>query len=130
MQNPFCNLLRPPLIELVGTDITADTTSDIHLRLILATALGAPPNQLAICVLDNIDFAIETTDLTIVALGVELCIHNVIIDVLNDRQHSRNVGGHIGNLYIRNGAASGKCLELRFKIEFGKGINRFSNMNP
>ena len=56
-------------------------------------------HQLAI-VFDNLDFPIETAYLTVVALGVEFGIHDVIVDKLHYTNNSLQVVLHVGNLYV------------------------------
>ena len=61
--------------------------------------MRAFPHQLTI-VLDNLDFPIETAYLTVVALGVEFGIHDVIVDKLHYTNNSLQVVLHVGNLYV------------------------------
>ena len=88
MQNAITNLFSTSLIPELSSDISARTTRYIELFLITVTTMRAFPHQLAI-VFDNLDFPVETAYLTVVALGVEFGIHDVIVDKLHYTNNSR-----------------------------------------
>ena len=101
---------------------TAGSPSHVQLVLVTVPTLGAFPDQLA-AVLDNFDFAVETAHLAVVALGVQFGVHDVIIDELHQRQHSRDVALHVGNFHIADGAAGGEVLKFRLEAELLESVN-------
>lgn len=72
MQHPFCNFLRPALIEEVRTEITAGSPADIHCPLIPIAAVRTFPQVFAVLA-DDSDFAVITTSLTVATVLQALC---------------------------------------------------------
>ena len=99
MQNAIPTLYCPSQNPELSSDISARTTRYIELFLVAITTMRAFPHQLTI-VLDNLDFPVETAYLTVVALGVEFGIHDVIVDKLHYTTNSLQVVLHVGNLYV------------------------------
>ena len=128
MQHSFFNLLRSALIPELRTDIAAGTACNIHFVLVLIAAVGANPNEFAVF-FGNLDFTVIAADLAIVALGVELGIHNIVINELDDFQHRRNILLHIRHFDIGNRAARRKGLEFGFQRQFLKRVNRLGHMD-
>ena len=62
--------------------------------------------------LDDLDLAIVAADLTVVALGVELGVHDVVIDKLHDLEHGRDVVLHVRHFDVADRAAGRQRLEL------------------
>ena len=128
VQNTVLDLLGTALVPVLGADIATGTSCDVHLGLISIAALGAAPNQLAVVVLD-LNLTVKTTDLTVVGLGVQLSVHDVVVDVLHDLQNSIDILLHVGHFHIADGTAGGKLLELCLKGQLGESVNGCGNMD-
>lgn len=128
MQYPVLDLLSAALVPILCSDISAGTACNIHFALIRISALGADPNQLSVIFAD-FDLTIEATCLTVVALGVQFRIHDMIIDILHDFQNGINILLHIGYFHITDGTAGAKLLEFRFKGQLREGVNFFAHMD-
>ena len=129
MQDPILDLLGTALVPILGADIAAGTAGNVHLALVGIAALGADPNELAVGVLLNGDLAVIAAGLAVVGLGVQLCVHDVVVDVLHDLQHRVDVLLHIGHLHIADGAAGRQLLELGLKGQLGEGVDLLANMD-
>ena len=127
MQYSVFDFLGAALVPILGTDVTAGTAGNVHFALIGIAALGADPNQLAVVFL-HFDLTIEAAFLTVVALGVQLSVHNIVVDELHDLQHSVNILLHIGNFHIADSAAGGELLEFGLEAQLGEGIDLFGNV--
>ena len=114
MQDTILDFLCSALIPVLGTDIAAGTACNIHLALIRIAAVGTDPNQLAVFLL-NLDFTVETAALAVVGLGVQLRVHDVVVDILHQLQNRVDVMLHIGNFHIADGTAGTQLLEVGFK---------------
>ena len=128
MQYAILYFLRATLVPELSANITAGTTGNIKFRLITITTMRAFPNQLAI-VFDDGDLAVEAPDLAVVALCVEFCIHDVVVDIVQHLHNRFEVVLHIGNFDIADGATRRQWLELTFKLQLVKCIDFFSNMH-
>ena len=84
MEHSFLNFLSSTLVPILCSNIAAGSSCNVHLILIAVAALGAFPNELAVVILLNKNLAIKTAFLAIVTLGIELSIHNVIVDKLHN----------------------------------------------
>ena len=82
MQHPFFDFLSAALIPVLRADVAAGSAGDIHCGLVFVAAVGALPDQFVVAVGDDLDFASVTAFLATVALGVELGVHDVLVDVL------------------------------------------------
>lgn len=129
MKHALLNLLGSPLIPELGSNITAGTTGHIHLILVCVAAVGTLPDELAVLVLLNLNLPVIAAHLAVVALGIQLRIHNIVIDKAHDRENSLQVILHIGNLHIGNGSAGRKCLELGLQGQLVKSVNIFRYMD-
>ena len=123
------DFLRPALVPIIKTDITAGAPRNVHFVFVGVAAAGTSPNQLSALVLNNLNFLIPTTDLTVVGLGVELGIHDVVIDVLQHSHDRRDVVGKVGNFNVTDGSARRELLELALKLQFGEGVNLLSDVD-
>ena len=103
MKHPLLDLLSSSLIPELGANVSAGTSGNVHLVLITVSALRALPYQLAV-VLDDLYLAVVAAYLAVVALGVELGIHDIVIDKSDDLHYSRNVVEHIWHLNIAESA--------------------------
>ena len=106
MQHPIPDLLRPSLVPELASDISTGAPGHVHLRLIHVATLRTFPQELAV-LLDDLNLTIPPAALAVVALGVQLGIDDVVVDELDDAQHSRQVVLHIGNFNIADGSAGG-----------------------
>ena len=79
VKDSVLDLLCTSLIPELGSDITAGTSCNEESVLVAVATVRALPHQFAIIVCHDLDLAVIATFLTVVALGVELCIENVVI---------------------------------------------------
>ena len=112
MQHPIADLLGTSLIPELSSDVAAGTACDKELVLVAVAAVRALPHQLASLILNNLDLAVIATLLTEITLGVQLRVHNVIVDKLHYRENCRNISLHIRHLDVTDRTARGELLEL------------------
>ena len=86
MQHAVADLLGAALVPELGADVAAGSSGHVHLVLVGVAALGADPYQLAVVLLD-LDLAVIAADLTVVGLGVQLGVHDVVVDELHHLQN-------------------------------------------
>ena len=101
MQHAVADFLRPSLVPELGSDIAAGTACNRHLVLVTVAAVRALPDQLTCLILDDFDLTVIAAALAVIALGIQLCIHDVLIDELHDRQDCRDI-----LLHVRHGSQS------------------------
>ena len=128
MQHAVADLLGSALVPELGTDVAARATGDVHLLLVAVAAVGALPHQLTV-VLDNADLAVVATHLAVVALGVELGIHDVVVDVLHHANDSLKVVLHVRNLDVGDGTARRKLLEHTLELKLIEGIDLLGHVD-
>ena len=116
------------LIPKVGSDVTASSPSYIHFALVTVSTNRAFPYKLSI-VFNHFYLSIKTTDMTIIAARIKLGIHDVVVNITNDRENRRDVMGHIRHFHIADCTARTECLEFGFKRQLCKSVYRLSNMN-
>ena len=109
MQDSVLDFLGSALVPVLGTDVAAGTAGNIHLALVVIATLGTYPFQLTIPVLD-LDLTIETADLAVVGLGVQLRIDDVVVNELHQLQNCINVLLHVGHFHIGNCTAGRQML--------------------
>lgn len=85
MQHALFDLLRTALVPKLRSNIAASTPCDIHPGLVTVFAVRAFPDQLALPVVYDAYLAIESAYLAVVALCIQLRIHNVVIDKFHNR---------------------------------------------
>ena len=129
MQNPVADFLRSSLIPELRTNIAAGAACDIHPALVGVAALRAAPDQFAGVILDNLDFAVETALLAVIALRIQFRIHDVVVDEADHLQNRLKVVLHIRNFNVADRAARGERLELRFKRQLGERVDFFRDMD-
>ena len=129
MKYALFDLLGAALVPELRADVPAGTAGDIELRLVGVAALRALPDKLSARVLDDFDLAVEPALLAVVALRVELGVHDVVVDVAHDRENRRQVVLHVRNLDIRNRAARRELLELRLGRELGECVDRLGDVD-
>lgn len=105
-------LLRPSLIPELRPDIPTGTTRNGHLGLVAIAAVRAFPDQLSAVICYDSDFTVIAATFTVIALGVQFCIHNVIVDMLHDRKDCRNILLHVRHFHVTDRAARRKLLKL------------------
>ena len=104
MKHAVTDLLRAALIPELGADITAGTSCDMKETLIAVAALGAFPDELPI-VLNDLDLTVITAVAAIIRLGIQLSVHNVVVNKLKHAHDRFKVILDIGNLNIADRAA-------------------------
>ena len=104
-------LLCSALVPELCSDIAAGSSRNVELILVVVAALGAYPYELVISLFD-LDLTVVTAYLAVVGLGVELGIHDVVVDELHDIHNRIDVLLHVRNLDVRDGAAGRESLEL------------------
>ena len=128
MQHPILDLLCPALVPELGADITAGAAGNVQLVLVTVAALGALPHQLAV-ILNDLDLSVVAAALAVIGLGVQLGVHDVIIDELQHAHDGLKIVLHVGHFHIADGTARGQLLELALKLELGEGIDVLRNMD-
>ena len=128
VQDPVANLLGAALVPELGADVAAGTAGHIHLALVGVAALGALPDQLAVF-LGDLDLTVPAADLTVVALGVQLGVDDVVVDELHYFQNGGDIVLHVGDFHVADGAAGGEVLELGLKLQLGEGVDLLRHMD-
>ena len=80
MHHSGINLFRLTHIPEILAKITACTSCNIHLRVILIAALRTFPLKIIV----DLDLAVITTDMTLIRLCIKFCILNIVIDKLDN----------------------------------------------
>ena len=119
MHHSGINLFRLTHIPEILAKITACTSCNIHLRVILIAAVGALP---LVVVVDD-DLPVIAAHLAVVALGVEFGVLDVVIDEADDLLQGLQIVAHIGDLHIGDAAAGGDLLELALKGKLIEGVD-------
>ena len=128
MQNPILDLLGASLVPELGADVAAGSSGHVHLVLVGVAALGADPHQLAVVLLD-LDLTVIAADLAVVGLGVQLGVHDVVVNELHHFQHRVDVILHVGNFHITDSAAGGQLLELCLEAQLGERVDGLGHMD-
>ena len=128
MQDPVLDLLGSSLVPELAADVAAGTAGNVHLVLIIIAAVGTDPLQLAVTLLD-FNLTVITAALAVVGLGVQLRLHDVVVDKLHQLQNRVDVLLHVGHLHIGNGAAGRKLLEIGFETQLGKSVDLLCHMD-
>jgi hypothetical protein len=77
----------------------------------------------------DFDFSIEATFVAVVRFCIKFCILDIIIDEFNHCLQSFKVFLHIGYFNVGDSTSRGDFLELGFKLQFGEGVDRFTDVN-
>ncbi len=128
MQDAVFDFLRAALVPELRSNVAAGAAGDVQLVLVAVAAIRAFPYELAI-VLDDLDLAVVAAFLAVVGLGVQLGVHDVVIDVLHHAQDCLQVVLHVGNFDVADGAAGGQALELAFEVQLLEGVDFLGNMH-
>ena len=129
MQNALFNFLSASLIPVLCSDVATCSAGNIHFCLVCVSAVWTLPDQFSVSICDNANFASVTAFLATVGFCIQLRIHYVFVNVLEQSDYSRNIVFHIWNFDITYSATRRKFLELAFKCEFCECINLFSHMH-
>ena len=127
VEDAILDLLSPSLVPVLGTDVTAGSSGDVHFCLIAVFAVGAFPDELAVLV-GYLDLTVKAAYLTVVALGVELCVHYVIVDELHYSENCIEVVLHIGNLNVGDSTARRESLELSLELQLRERVYLLGNV--
>ena len=128
MKHSFLDLLCTSLIPVLRSDITAGTARNVHLIGVIVAALRAGPHKLSAIVLYD-DLAVKAALLAVIALGVKLRIHYIVVDATDDLHYSLEIVLHIRNLYVAYSASGRQRLEFRLKGKLIERVHRLGNVN-
>ena len=123
MQYAVFDFLGTALIPELGADVAAGSSGDAHFVLVAIAAVRAFPDELAVFVFDDLDLSIIAADHAVVALGIQLCVHDIFIDVLHDGENGRDIRLHVRDFDVGDRAARGELLEIGFKFQLVEGID-------
>ena len=113
MKYALLDLLRTSLIPKLCSDVSACTAGNAHLILITVAAVRALPDQLAgSFFLDDLDLSVVTAYLTVITFGIQLSIHDVVVDIFHNGQYRLDIVLHIRNFHVTDCTARRKLLEL------------------
>ena len=76
-QDSLLDLLRPALVPEIGADVAAGASGHIHLVLLSVAAIWALPYQFPVIVVHDLNFPRVSADLAVIALRIQLRIHDV-----------------------------------------------------
>ena len=113
MQYAIFDLLSTTLIPVLSTDVATGTTSYIHSILIVVAAVGAFPDQLAVLIGNDLNLAVKTTLLAVITLGIQLSVHDIVVNVAQQSQHRRDIVLHIRHFHVADSTTGRQSLELR-----------------
>ena len=125
MEDAVLDFLRPPFVPEIFTQIATGPADD---RQFVAVFIMAARTFPFVVVVED-DFAIETTFMAVIELGIEFAICDVVVDVLDHGQDSRDIVGHVGNFSIADAAACRFVFKVRFKRELIEDVDRFADVD-
>src|SRR5574344_2117436 len=117
------DFLGSALVPVVEADVSTGSPGNVHLVLVSISALRTFPNQITI--INNLNFSVPTTNLAIIALGVQFSVHDVIINKFHNTKNSRNIVGQVCDFNITNSSTGRQLLESGLKFQLIKGIDMF-----
>ena len=129
MQYAVFDLLGTALIPELGADVTAGPSGNAHFVLVAIAAVRAFPDELAVFVFDDLDLSIIAADHAVVALGIQLCVHDIFIDVLHDGENGRDIRLHVRDFDVGDRTARGELLEIGFKFQLVEGVDIFRDVD-
>lgn len=97
-------------ISQICSDVSTGSSRDVELGVISAAAVRAVPFH----VLVKLHLAVVAAVLAIVGLRVELGVHDVVIDELDDFHHRSHVAREARRLHVADRASGRQSLEFRF----------------
>ena len=110
MDETFFYFFGSPEISEVAPDVSAGSSRDVELGVISAAAVRAVPFH----VLVQLHLAVVAAVLAVVGFRVELRVHDVIVDELDDFHHGFHVAGEARGLHVADRASRRQSLEFRF----------------
>ena len=128
MKDALLDFLGPTLIPILRSDITTGTAGNVHFRLVAVVAGGTFPDELAVGIFSYFYFTVVAAYLTEVALGVQLCVHYVVVDELEHAENCLEIVLHIGHFYVGDSTAGRELLELRLKLQLRERVNGLGNV--
>ena len=126
MEDSVFDFLCAALVPELGADVSACPSCHGHGVLVVVAAVRAFPDEFAVFIINNLDFSIVAALHAVVALGIQLRIHDVFIDVLHDGNDGGDVVLHIRHFDVGNRAARGEPLEIGFKFQLMESVDMFS----
>ena len=129
MQYPLFDFLCSSLVPILCAYIAAGSSGNVHFILIGIAAVRAFPDKLAMLVLDDVDLAVVAANMAIIALGIKLGVHDIVVNKLHYRQYRVEIVLHIGNLDVGYRASGGERLELRLQSELIKRVDVLGHVN-
>lgn len=116
MQDSLLDLLRPALVPEIGADVAAGASGHIHLVLLSVAAIRALPYQFPVIVVHDLYFSRVSTDLAVIALRIQLRIHDIFVDKLHHGQNRIYIVAHVRHLHIGDRPSRRKLLKIGFKF--------------
>lgn len=89
MENALLDFLGASLVPVLCSDVSACTAGDIHCCLVCIAAVRALPDKFLVHIFFDFDFTGVAAFLAEVALCIELGIHYVVVDVLEQSHYGR-----------------------------------------
>ena len=129
MQHALLDFLRAPLVPELGADVAAGAARHVQRALVAVAAGGAFPHELVVAVGDDLDFARVAALLAAVALGVQLRVHDVVVDVPQQCHDCGDVLLHVRHFHVAHRAAGGELLELRLERELAECVDMLRDVH-
>ena len=123
------NFLGFPDVPPLFAQVAAGPPHDSHPVPVPVVALGALPGGIAILIRHNLDLAVEAALVAVVALRVELRIHDVVVDELHHAFDGFDVVAQVRDLHVGDLSAAGDRLELGLKLQLVKGVNMLTHID-
>ena len=80
-------------------------------------------------ILHNADLPVKTAALAVIAFGVQLRVHDIVINMLKERHDCRDIALHIRNFHIADGPSRGQSLELGLDGQLVKSVDLLHHMD-
>lgn len=101
MEDTVGNFLCPPFIPEIFAQVAAGPADNRQFVAVLVMAARAFP--LVVIVED--DFAVKAAFMAVVQFGIEFAVRDVVVDVLDHGQDSRDIMGNVEDFGIADAAA-------------------------
>ena len=125
MEDAVLNFLRPPFVPEIFTQIAAGTADDGQFVAVFIMAARTFP---FVVVVED-DFTVKATFMAVIELGIEFAVRDVVVDVLDHGQDSRDIMGHVGDFSIADAAACRFIFKIGFKGELIEDVDRFADID-
>ena len=129
MQHSLFDFLCSSLVPELCSDIPARSARNIHSGLISVPAHRALPYELAVMIRYDLNLAVVSALLAVIALCVEFCVHDIVVNILHYSQNRINVMHHVRDFHVADGSSRRKCLEFRLELQLRKGIDLLRYMD-